>query len=115
MMKISTISIAIIVFVILIITLAGMYKFNYLSEQPGYDVDGNKIKASKIHEVCDENLKRYPSEQEALDAGLDYPQFGATYCPDYKMHPSWDVDKDGLNDCEKDGTCDNSVDYMSPR
>ena len=31
------------------------------------------------------------------------------------MHPSWDVDKDGVNDCEKDGTCDDSVDYSLPR
>ena len=31
------------------------------------------------------------------------------------MHPSWDVDKDGVNDCEKDGTCDDSVNYSLPR
>jgi PDZ domain-containing secreted protein len=29
--------------IILIIIFAGMYKFNYLASQPGYDVDGNKI------------------------------------------------------------------------
>lgn len=33
-----------IVLVIVIIVLAGMYKFNYLANQEGYDVDGNKIK-----------------------------------------------------------------------
>ncbi len=32
----------IVIFVVLIIVLAGMYKFNYLANQPGYDVDGNK-------------------------------------------------------------------------
>ena len=31
------------------------------------------------------------------------------------MHPSWDVNKDGINDCENDGTCDGSVDYSLPR
>ena len=31
------------------------------------------------------------------------------------MHPSWDADNDGVNDCEKDGTCDDSVDYSQPR
>ncbi len=31
------------------------------------------------------------------------------------MHPSWDIDKDSVNDCEKDGTCDDSVDYSLPR
>ena len=29
--------------IIAIISLAGMYKFNYLSGIEGYDVDGNKI------------------------------------------------------------------------
>lgn len=32
-----------------------------------------------------------------------------------KMHPSWDLDRDGLNDCETDGTCDDSVDYTKPK
>jgi heat shock protein HslJ len=30
------------VLVVLLVALAGMYKFNYLASQPGYDVDGNK-------------------------------------------------------------------------
>ena len=34
---------------------------------------------------------------------------------DSKMHPSWDADKDGINDCEKDGICDHTVDYSLPR
>ena len=28
---------------LLLVALAGMYKFNYLADQEGYDVDGNKI------------------------------------------------------------------------
>jgi len=32
-----------------------------------------------------------------------------------EMHPSWDNDGDGINDCEKDGTCDHTVDYSLPR
>lgn len=32
-----------------------------------------------------------------------------------KFDPSWDADGDGINDCEKDGTCDDSVDYSMPR
>lgn len=31
------------------------------------------------------------------------------------MHPSWDADQDGINDCEKEGICDDSVDYSEPR
>ncbi len=34
------IGLAVIIFLIII---AGIYKFNYLANQPGYDIDGNKI------------------------------------------------------------------------
>jgi uncharacterized protein len=32
-----------------------------------------------------------------------------------KMHPSWDADNDGVNDCENDGSCDDSINYSQPR
>lgn len=32
-----------------------------------------------------------------------------------RMHPSWDQNKDGINDCEDDGTCDDARDYTLPR
>ena len=32
-----------------------------------------------------------------------------------KMHGSWDLDWDGINDCEKDWTCDHTIDYTKPR
>lgn len=32
-----------------------------------------------------------------------------------QMHSSWDADNDGINDCEKDGSCDHSIDYTQPR
>ncbi len=31
------------------------------------------------------------------------------------MHPSWDADQDGMNDCENDGSCDDTIDYTQPR
>lgn len=62
--------------IIALVAIAGMYKFNYLANQPGYDVDGNKIKT---------------------------------------LHPTWDVDNDGINDCEKEGLCDHTVDYSQAR
>ena len=43
MKKILLIILATIIGVVVLIALAGMYKFNYLANQPGYDVDGNKI------------------------------------------------------------------------
>ena len=36
-----------IVSIIIFVALAGMYKFNYLANQPGYDCDGNKIEVNK--------------------------------------------------------------------
>jgi len=36
-----------IISVVLLIILAGMYKFNYLANQEGYDCDGNKIENNK--------------------------------------------------------------------
>lgn len=32
-----------------------------------------------------------------------------------KMDPSWDLNQDGLNDCEQDGSCDDSIDYTLPK
>ncbi len=115
MKKITLAVVGIGLFVIIAIALAGMFKFNYLANQPGYDVDGNKAEVVENIDLCDENGNRYSSEQEALDAGLSYAEFGATLCSEYKMHPSWDADNDGINDCENDGSCDDSVDYGQPR
>lgn len=32
-----------------------------------------------------------------------------------KMHPSWDADHNGINDCETSGSCDHTIDYTKPR
>lgn len=66
------------------------------------------------YEVCDASGNRYPSEEEAAKT-LNAWEYGATFCPEYKMHPSWDVNQDGINDCENDNSCDDSTDYMQPR
>ncbi len=39
--------------ILLGIAAAGMYKFNYLANQPGYDVDGNKIETENVSEKTD--------------------------------------------------------------
>lgn len=31
------------------------------------------------------------------------------------LHPSWDVDRDGRNDCIITATCDHTIDYSKPR
>lgn len=38
----------VLVVIVILVALAGMYKFNYLVSLPGYDVDGNKIDDSEI-------------------------------------------------------------------
>ena len=35
--------------------------------------------------------------------------------PNQHMHPSWDADKNGVNDCETNGSCDHTIDYTQPR
>ncbi|GEM_PF-2833133 len=100
------------VVVVTVVALAGIYKFNYLASQAGYDADGNPIVEPV---VCDENLNRYPNEQAAIETGLDRSRYGATYCPEYKMHPSWDEDQDGLNDCYKTASCNPLADYMAAK
>lgn len=47
MKKAFKITLAVIITIIILIALAGMYKFNYLANQPGYDVDGNKIEIAE--------------------------------------------------------------------
>ena len=38
-----------------------------------------------------------------------------TSAPSKHMHPSWDADNNGINDCETNGSCDHSIDYTQPR
>ena len=54
--------------------------------------------------------------------GSDNAACTMMYCEEYEeprcldqLDPSWDVNQDGLNDCESDDTCDDSVDYTAPR
>jgi hypothetical protein len=32
-----------------------------------------------------------------------------------RIHYTWDMNKDGINDCEKDSSCDHTLDYSKPR
>jgi len=31
-----------------------------------------------------------------------------------EVHPSWDQNHDGINDCEIDFSCDDTIDYSQP-
>ncbi len=80
-------------------------------------IDPEIVEADPAITICDDKGNRYASEDDARAAGLPDAAFGATYCPEYTagMHPSWDKDQDGINDCEKEGICDDSVNYSLPR
>jgi uncharacterized protein len=73
-----------------------------------------------------DNSNRYQGSNETLtveDSGVRFiPAYEAApiRCvprEDSKprMHASWDLDNDGVNDCERDGSCDHTVDYSKER
>lgn len=67
-MKLFKYSIGIIGIIIFIVALAGVYKFNYLSNQLGYDVDGNKIHSTgeAISSTLDQNKKLLSDDSETM-------------------------------------------------
>jgi len=48
---IKWILISVVTIIIIVVIIAGIYKFNYLANQPGYDIDGNKIESINNSEV----------------------------------------------------------------
>lgn len=50
-----------------------------------------------------------PSTRSITTTSIDYTDTTKS------MHQSWDLDFDGLNDCEGDNTCDDSVDYTKAK
>lgn len=39
----------------------------------------------------------------------------STAIPVVRLHPTWDTDNNGVNDCETDNSCDDTVDYTKSR
>lgn len=57
-----------------------------------------------------------PSEQsESADFTLQVQIGEQPKVVKKRMHPSWDADGDGINDCEKDGSCDHTIDYTQAK
>jgi len=50
MKKILKWIIIVLLTIMILVALAGMYKFNYLASQKGYDCDGNKITTPIVKE-----------------------------------------------------------------
>jgi cell division protein FtsI/penicillin-binding protein 2 len=113
-----------LVSIVFIVILAGIYKFNFVNDDVYFQNEkgeyvneyGKKIEFLwHKSDVCDENGKRYKDEEVAKKAGLKPSEFGATFCPEYKMHPTWDKNDDGINDCYDGASCSKDIDYMEPR
>lgn len=52
-------------------------------------------------------------EQKSTEIETSVP--APSSAPGKQMHPSWDADNNGVNDCETNGSCDHSIDYTQPR
>lgn len=73
--KILISMIIVIAAIVVVVALAGMYKFNYLANQPGYDVDGNKIKEEQIQyedKVSEKIQVSVSSEDGIVYVGNEY-------------------------------------------
>jgi len=67
----------------------------------------------------DQTAAQYPTQQNemtlqlvALDPKDDK---NATFRRITAVHESWDLDHDGVNDCEQQGNCDHTVDYSKAK
>jgi hypothetical protein len=79
----------------------GMIKVNFKSHGPKqpaaeYPTQDNTIKLQLV----------------ALDPNDDT---NATFRRIIELHKSWDLDQDGVNDCEKDNSCDHLIDYSQAK
>jgi len=73
---------------------------------------GRAAKVRFLKHAVDQPMSERPDEPAAVNL---YIQDNLTWRVYPGMHPSWDKDNDGINDCEDDGTCDDSVDYTIAR
>jgi len=82
-----------------------------------YNADSRK---TKIPETCKSffdgcnNCSKIENSTEAACTRMYCESYQEPKCLD-TIHPSWDLDNDWVNDCEKNGTCDDSVDYTQPK
>lgn len=86
-------------------------------QEISYDQDSRKT-------MIPENCKSFFDGCNNCSRINDWENIACTkmFCETYKepkcldtMHPSWDLDNDWINDCESNGTCDDSVDYTKPK
>ncbi|MEA2091237.1 MAG: hypothetical protein U9O83_02595 [Campylobacterota bacterium] len=70
---------------------------------------------SRLFEEGEYVVKVYFTRNEARREHIATFDLDIAIHTDAKVHQSWDRDSDGINDCEKDGSCDHTVDYSLPK
>lgn len=65
--------ITLIIIGIVAVVFAGMYKFNYLANKPGYDIDGNKINSDEQRgvDLYNENKATFQSQEEQTKSRME--------------------------------------------
>jgi hypothetical protein len=73
-----------------------------------------QITVSFITRTADTSYADKPDQSQFLTLTVTTPEQPKLVL--YKgMHPSWDLNLDGMNDCEDEGSCDHSINYTEPR
>lgn len=73
-----------------------------------------QITVSFITRSADTSYADKPDQSEFLTLTIITPD-EPKLIPYKGMHPSWDRNHDGVNDCEDEGSCDHSINYTEPR
>lgn len=87
------------------------------TQEISYNQDSRK---TMIPETCTSffdgcnNCNKMENSTEAACTKMFCQTYEEPKCLD-TMDPSRDKNKDGINDCEKDGTCDDSINYTQPK
>lgn len=73
---------------------------------------GRAVKVAYLKHASDQSFADDLTEETFVNL---YIEKDMKLRPYTGMHPSWDINHNGINDCEEDGTCDDSVDYTLAR
>ncbi|WP_019613115.1 hypothetical protein [Psychromonas ossibalaenae] len=111
----------------------GLFSYDSVSKQSRH-LDsvllGNRVREEKINLFDNEIRVDYlghaqgqsnadyptePFEKTLLLLNLSQQNEEAKFKQVKRMHSSWDKNRDGINDCESEGSCDHTVDYSKAR
>lgn len=116
-----------------IFSYTGLFSYNLDSKQT-HHLDsfflGDRVREERI-EIVKDTIRISYLDYGPEQARSDYPNVAieknvqlvnvfndnatAKFKEVKRMHSSWDKNKDGVNDCEMQGSCDHSIDYSQAR